>query len=111
MKLIVAGFASDPVDRSMYRDIGGDMIRKFDCKRGTNGLEGFHFHFRSFINVVYMNPRHLNLIFHDFITEWNAKARIRRCGEVGFGTFQINVLEELDTLVRPYLGTWIPKHH
>ena len=104
MKLILAGYCSDPVDRSMYRDIGGKVIRKFLCMRGTNGLEGFHRHLRAFIDVIYMNPRILNVLFHEFMSRWNAKARIRTCGEVWFGMFQFEILNEFDAMVRPYLN-------
>jgi hypothetical protein len=110
MKLILAGYCSDPVDRSMYRDIGGKVIRKFLCMRGTNGLEGFHRHLRAFIDVIYMNPRILNVLFHEFMSRWNAKARIRTCGEVWFGMFQFEILNEFDAMVRPYLNGWITRH-
>ena len=71
---------------------------------------GFHLHIRSMYDCVYMNPRYLNILMHEFMSRWNTKARIRNLGYAGFGTFQLELLDRLDILVSSYLGSWIPLH-
>jgi hypothetical protein len=61
-------------------------------------------------DCVYMNPRYLNILMHEFMSRWNTKARIRNLGYAGFGTFQLELLDRLDILVSSYLGSWIPFH-
>ena len=59
-----------------------------------------------------MNPTTINVLFHGHITQWNCNSRRRNCGEVSFGTFHLELLDELKVLVDNYVGvdSWIPIH-
>ena len=101
---ITKGCVSDPEGRPMYRIVSDKFVKRFMCYRGTNGLEGFHFHLRAFLAALRINPKLLNVLLHEFMHRFNTKCRIRNCGEMDWGMFSHEILEQFSALIEGNVG-------
>ncbi|CAM9925326.1 unnamed protein product, partial [Hapterophycus canaliculatus] len=87
---IVADCCSDAPKQALYFEAGRDpetLCALFRCVRGTNDLEGYHFHMRLLVAWC-LSPRlaHLLLLEHNY--RWNLRQSIKNRGlTAGVGGF------------------------
>ena len=93
--MVEQGYYSDAPDRAYYRDIGGKCIKRYPCKRGTSGLEAFHYHLRRFLDSFSTDASLVNVLFHWFIAVWNQRALTKNCGYNNYGMYDMALLEEI----------------
>ncbi|CAN0004911.1 unnamed protein product, partial [Scytosiphon promiscuus] len=96
---IVADCCSDVPKQALYFEAGKDpetLCALFRCVRGTNDLEGYHFHMRLLVAWC-LSPRlaHLLLLEHNY--RWNLRQSIKNRGvsEVVGGFYDQPMLEAI----------------
>ncbi|CAM9586028.1 unnamed protein product, partial [Hapterophycus canaliculatus] len=104
---IVADCCSDAPKQALSFEAGRDpetLFALFRCVRGTNDLEGYHFHMRLLVAWC-LSPRLAHLLPLEHTYRWNLRQSIKNRGvtEVVGGFYDHPMLEAIQVLQLVFL--------
>lgn len=90
-----AGWLSDPEGKILYFWVETGLRQVLCCCRGTNSVEGWHFHQRERYGGHFVGPYMAALVEAEFVRRWNTLRQWQRRGGFFDGNFEHAVKEQV----------------